>query len=265
MEIIGYLSFIIMGIVLGLIGGGGSILTVPILVYILGYDAVHATSYSLFIVGVASTFGTIQYFRKSLVDIKAAIVFAVPSLISVFLTRAYILPALPDSLFSISGFEVSKSIGVLILFALLMVASSITMIRSGSIDESKVILPQTFNYMMIFLEGVLVGVLAGLVGAGGGFLIIPALVLLAKIPIKKAVGTSLVIIAINSTFGFTGDIFVNIEIDWLLLSIFTLFALMGIYIGTLLSKKLSGATLKKGFGFFVLAMGIFILVKELIL
>jgi uncharacterized protein len=265
MEIIGYISFIIMGIVLGLIGGGGSILTVPILVYILGYDAVHATSYSLFIVGIASTFGTIQYFRKSLVDIKAAFVFAIPSLISVFLTRAYLMPALPDSLFWISGFEVTKSIGVLILFAILMIIAPISMLKTSKFDDTKVILPQIFNYPMIFLLGFIVGMLAGLVGAGGGFLIIPALVILAKIPIKMAVGTSLLIISINSTFGFTGDMLAGIEIDWLILTVFSLLSIVGMYFGTMLSKRISGATLKKGFGFFVLAMGIFIIVKELIL
>lgn len=264
MEIIGYLSFIIMGVVLGLIGGGGSILTVPILVYILGTDAVLATSYSLFIVGVASAFGSVQFFRSNLVDIKAAVVFSIPSLIAVFLTRAYLMPALPESLFTISNIEITKSVGLLVLFAVLMLAASFSMIKSGG-KGAETETEKKFNYPMIFVEGFVVGVLTGLVGAGGGFLIIPALVILAKIPMKMAVGSSLVIIAVKSLLGFSGDMLAEINIDWMSLIIFSGISIVGMFLGTLLSKKISGSYLKKGFGFFVLIMGIFILIKELFL
>ena len=265
MEIIGYLSFVVMGIVLGLIGGGGSILTVPILVYIMGIDAVQATSYSLFIVGIAAAFGSVQFMRNKLVDLKAALVFSIPSLIAVFITRLYIMPALPSELFQVSEFIVTKSIAVLLLFSVLMLAASFSMIKSKSIKSESEMSEKSFNYPMIFIEGFIVGILTGLVGAGGGFLIIPALVLLAKIPMKIAVGTSLVIIAVKSIIGFTGDILSSSEINWLLLTQLSVIAIFGMYLGTYLAKKISGEALKKGFGIFVFIMGIFIIVKELFL
>ncbi|MBX3043190.1 MAG: sulfite exporter TauE/SafE family protein [Candidatus Kapabacteria bacterium] len=265
MEIIGYISFIIMGIVLGLIGGGGSILTVPILVYILGSDPVLATSYSLFIVGVSAAIGSIQFFRNKLVDIKAAIVFSIPSLIAVFLTRAYLMPSIPDSLINTSGFVLDKPLAILLLFAILMLAASFSMIKSGKSNIEADIIAPKFNYPMIFIEGFVVGVLTGLVGAGGGFLIIPALVILAKIPMKMAVGTSLVIIAVKSIIGFSGDMMAEIDINWMSLIIFTGISIIGMLIGTILSKKIPGSSLKKGFGYFVLIMGIFIIIKELFL
>ena len=129
MEIIGYISSILIGISLGLIGSGGSILTVPVLVYMFGVDAVIATSYSLFIVGFTSAIGSVGYFKKGLVNIKTAIVFGIPSIIAVFLTRAYIVPAIPKEVFSVGDFMVTKSILMLLLFAMLMVAASYSMIK----------------------------------------------------------------------------------------------------------------------------------------
>ncbi len=263
MEYIGYISSILIGVALGLIGGGGSILTVPVLVYLLGVDAVAATSYSLFIVGATSAVGSIQYFNKGLVNIKTAIVFGIPSIIAVFMTRAYIVPAIPKEVFTIGEFTVTKSILMMVLFAILMIAASYSMIKK-TMTNDKEIEEQKFNYPLILMEGLIVGVLTGLVGAGGGFLIIPALVILSKLPMKEAVGTSLVIIAAKSLIGFFGESAETV-INWNIILTVTGFAIVGIFIGTAMSKKIDGAKLKPAFGWFVLVMGIYIIIKELFL
>ncbi|MCS7019234.1 MAG: sulfite exporter TauE/SafE family protein [Cytophagales bacterium] len=264
MEYIGYLASVLIGISLGLIGGGGSILTVPVLVYLFAVDAVTATAYSLFIVGLTSAVGSFEYFRKGLVNIRTAIVFGIPSIVAVFLTRAYIVPAIPKEIFSIGEFIVTKSILLMLLFAVLMIAAAYSMIKkdnkpaaAGSVSK------QEFNYPMILLEGLVVGVLTGLVGAGGGFLIIPALVVLSKLPMKEAVGTSLVIIAAKSLIGFFGESSETL-INWGFLALISVFAIGGIFIGTALSKHIDGAKLKPAFGWFVLVMGIYIILKETI-
>ena len=266
MEIIGFLGFfgaLIIGVVLGLIGGGGSILTVPVLVYLLAEDPVTATAYSLFVVGTASLVGAVRNMQKGLVDIKTAVVFAIPAFITVYLTRMYAVPAIPDSLFSVGGFEVTKNIGIMLFFALIMLLASYSMIKDKKKElkevegKGKV----KFNYPLIIIEGVVVGALTGIVGAGGGFLIIPALVLLAKLPMKKAVATSLLIIAVKSLIGFLGDV-QNIEIDWSFLGLFTGLSVVGIFIGIWLNKFIDGKKLKKGFGWFVFLMGVYIVYKE---
>ncbi len=261
MEIIGYLASILIGISLGLIGSGGSILTVPVLVYLFSVDAVSATAYSLFIVGFTAAIGSVGYFKKGLVNIKTAVVFGIPSIAAVFLTRAYIVPAIPAEVFTFKDFVVSKALLLMVLFAALMIAASYSMIKKDKKNKPETAGPQVFNYPMILLEGALVGLVTGLVGAGGGFLIIPALVLLSKLPMKEAVGTSLVIIASKSLIGFFGESSETF-IDWPLLALVTGFAALGIFIGMVLSKRIDGAKLKPAFGWFVLVMGIYIIAKE---
>lgn len=264
MEILGYIASIFIGIALGLIGGGGSILTVPVLVYLFAVDAVAATAYSLFIVGLTSAVGSVSYFKNNLVNIKTAIIFGIPSIIAVFLTRAYIVPAIPKEVFTIGSFVVTKSILMMLLFAILMIAASYSMIKKCEDCDKQNLEPQKFNYPVILIEGAVVGILTGLVGAGGGFLIIPALVILSKLPMKEAVGTSLVIIAAKSLIGFFGESGETI-INWQLLVSVSAFAIVGIFIGTMLSKKIDGAKLKPAFGWFVLVIGIYIIIKETIL
>lgn len=267
MIVLGYILAVLVGVSLGLIGSGGSILTVPILVYIMGVDPVLATAYSLFIVGATALVGGIQSASLGRVDFKTVIIFGVPSIAAVYLTRAFIVPFIPENVFSVGGFEVTKPILLMLLFAAVMVAASISMIKPSKNKgtESTEEVKMTYNYPMILLEGTVVGVLTGLVGAGGGFLIIPALVLLAKMPMKLAVGTSLFIIATKSLIGFTGDLKGAEVIDWTLLGIFTAASVIGIFIGILLAKKIPGEKLKTAFGWFVLVMGIYIIVKELFL
>lgn len=260
--IIGFAAAILIGISLGLIGGGGSILTVPVLVYILAVDPVLATAYSLFVVGSTSLVGSITYMQKKLVHYKTALVFAIPSFIAVFLTRKFLVPALPDPLFSVTGIEISKNVGIMVFFAIIMLAASISMITGKKCKDCDENAPVKFNFPMIALEGSFVGVITGIVGAGGGFLIIPALVILAKLPMKMAVGTSLLIIAAKSLIGFLGDVSTQ-TIDWKMLLIFTGLSIVGIFIGSALSKKINEKILKTGFGWFVLVMGIYIIAKEL--
>jgi uncharacterized protein len=264
LTIFGLLASTLIGISLGLIGGGGSILTVPVLVYLFNVDPVLATAYSLFIVGLSSLVGAFPKYKAGMIDLKTALVFGVPSIIAVFLTRKVLVPAIPATLFEVAGVSVTKALAMMILFAVLMVAASVSMIRDKKKEEQATDEPRVFNYPMILLEGAVVGVLTGLVGAGGGFLIIPALVMLSKLPMKQAVGTSLLIIAAKSLIGFTGDVMENADkMDWTLLSIVTSLAVVGIFVGNQLSKKIDGAALKKGFGWFVLVMGIYIIIKEL--
>lgn len=265
MEILGYGLAILVGISLGLIGSGGSILTVPILVYVMGVEPVLATAYSLFIVGSTALVGGVQSAFQKRVDFKTVLIFGIPSISAVYATRMWLLPFIPKELFTIGSLVITKSIALMLLFAVVMILASVTMIRSGKKKETGEDMPLSYNYPMILLEGAVVGILTGLVGAGGGFLIIPALVLLAKMPMKLAVGTSLFIIAAKSLIGFTGDLQGSEVIDWKLMGGFALFAVAGIFIGILLSKKIPGDKLKKAFGWFVLAMGIYIIIKEVFL
>lgn len=266
MEILGYIGAIIMGLSLGLIGGGGSILTVPILVYLFVVDPVLATAYSLFIVGLTSLVGSFSHMRFGNIHWRTAIVFGIPSILAVYATRAWLVPAIPDPIFSLGSTPVSKAIGILIFFALIMVAAAYSMIRkpkapmgpNAPADEAI-----KFNYPLILAEGIVVGMITGIVGAGGGFLIIPALVLLAKLPMKKAVGTSLIIIAAKSLIGFTGDLKGEEVIDWNFLFLFSAIAIGGIIGGSILSKHIPNEKLKPAFGWFVLAMGVYIIGREL--
>ena len=264
MEIVGYVLAAVVGISLGLIGSGGSILTVPILVYVMGINPVLATGYSLFIVGSTALVGGVQSAIQKKVDVKTVLIFGIPSIAAVYATRMWLVPLIPNELFSIGSLVITKSIALMLLFAVVMILASISMIKSGEKkDQSYENAPMKYNYPMILLEGAVVGLLTGLVGAGGGFLIIPALVILARMPMKLAVGTSLFIIAAKSLIGFIGDLQGSEVIDWTLLGSFTGFAVVGIFIGIWLSKKISGDKLKKAFGWFVLVMGIYIIIKEI--
>lgn len=259
-EVIGFIAALVIGFTLGLIGGGGSILTVPVLVYILDIDPVLATAYSLFIVGLTSLIGSVSYMMKRQLDYKTAVVFAIPSFIAVYSTRSFIVPAIPD-LMTVFGMSIDKGMLLMLFFGLVMFVSAFSMIRKSKEREEDAG-EIKFNYPMILAEGALVGVVTGLVGAGGGFLIIPALVLLARLPMKLAVGTSLIIIAAKSLIGFMGDLNSQ-NIDWPFLLFFSLFAVIGIFGGSFMSKYIDGGKLKRGFGWFVAVMALFIFYQEL--
>jgi len=267
MEILGYLASVIIGISLGMVGSGGSILTVPVLVYLMHIDPLLATTSSLFIVGTTSLVGGLRAYSKKLVDFRAVTEFGIPSIFSIFITRHYILPALPDNMFSIGTMQVSKAMFLMVVFALLMLVASVSMIRNNNNTEKKVADSETSRRNKVFplvILGILVGFVTGLLGAGGGFLIIPSLVLFLRLPMKTAIGTSLLIIAINSLFGFLFSL-KQFEYNWTVLIVFTLLAIAGIFIGSRLADKIAGSSLKKGFGWFILAMGVYIIIKEVLL
>ena len=262
MEIIAYLASALIGISLGLIGGGGSILTVPVMVYLFGVNPLLATSYSLFIVGTTSLAGAYQNFRNNLVNIKTALLFGLSSIITVFGIRKFLVPILPTQLFSVGSFQVTSNMMTMVLFSLLMLVASFSMIKDKAVIETKS--PAYSGHTMkLLVYGVGIGFATGLLGAGGGFLLIPTLVILLGLPMKEAVGTSLLIIAMNSLVGFTGDLG-HFQIDWFFLFKVTGIALAGLFVGIFLSKKIDGSKLKSGFGWFVLVMGGFILIKELL-
>jgi len=264
MEIIGYACALVIGLSLGLIGGGGSILTVPVLVYLLGLSPVMATAYSLFIVGLASLVGGVRYAMKGLVDFPAAIAFGIPSIAAVFLTRKFIVPGIPAD-FGVAGFTIGRGTLLMLLFAILMLLASYSMINPKQADKPRE--RPKMNVLTILTitgEGLIVGTLTGLVGAGGGFLIIPALVMLTGLDMKMAIGTSLIIIATKSLIGFLGDVS-NYAIDWVFLFAFVALAVIGILIGTFLAHRIDGRKLKTAFGWFVLGMAILIILKETLL
>jgi uncharacterized membrane protein YfcA len=266
LEFIGYIASVLIGISLGLVGSGGSILTVPVLVYLMHVNPLAATTSSLFIVGFTSLVGGLRAYSRKLVDFRAVTEFGIPSIFSIFITRHYILPAIPSHLFTIGGIPFSKEMSLMIFFALLMLIASYTMIRSHQKEPgiNSVEKDRHHKALPLVILGFLIGIVTGLLGAGGGFLIIPSLVLFLKLPMRTAVGTSLLIIAINSLLGFLFSL-KQFEYNWTILISFTGLAIIGIFIGSKLAEKISGSSLKKGFGWFVLIMAVYIILKEVVI
>lgn len=261
----GYLFGLLIGILLGLVGAGGSILTIPVLVYVVGISAVTATSYALFIVGTTALVGAYEYWKRGLLHLKTAFIFAIPSVVSVLVVRKLLLPLIPDIIIHLGDIVLTKDEFLMILFAAFMLLASYNMIKGKCVNCDNTDLSKlNFNYRLMLVEGVLVGGLTGLLGAGGGFLIVPSLVLIANLPMRFAVGTSLLIIAINSLMGFAADLTHLTHINWTFLGIYTSLAIVGISIGGLLSKYVKPVKLKVYFGWFVLVMGLLILIKEII-
>lgn len=260
MEFIGYVAAIFMGLSLGLLGGGGSILTVPILVYFFGLDALSATTGSLFVVGMTALLGAILAARRGLVDLKTGFLFALPSFAGVYLVRHHLLPAIPAEIPVFSSFTLSKSLLILGGFALLMVFASVAMIRPSeprvSTEMPRIGIAKTA------MKGFFIGGTTGFVGAGGGFLIIPALVLLVGLPVRRAIATSLAIIAANSLFGFALSAS-DSSMRWDLLAAVTLLGLAGLMAGQRLSPRVNEAKLKVGFGYFILTVGVLVLTDQL--
>ena len=260
-QITGYVLAVFVGMTLGMLGSGGSILSVPILVYVMSIEPTLATAYSLFVIGTTSLVGGIQKAKQKLVDFNKVVLFGIPAIISVFITRKILVPKIPEIIFSTENFTLSKSILIMVVFAFVMIFASVRMIKP--LKEKYISDGEKLNYYKIVLLGLLIGFLSGFVGAGGGFLIVPTLLFFGKTPIKMAVGTSLFIVSSQSLIGFTGDIMENRIIDWKLLFLFTLASIIGIFIGNYVSKKIEDEKLKTGFGWFVLGMGIYIIIREL--
>lgn len=262
LEILGYISALIIGISLGLIGGGGSILAVPVLAYLFSVNEKVATAYSLFIVGASALVGGFKQHLKGYVDWRTAIVFGLPAIVGVTVVRHYVVPALPDILFTTGDFEFTRRMAMFGLFAVLMIPAAFSMLKKRKDKKQKGDGAVTYNYPLILAEGLIVGGITGMIGAGGGFLIIPALVILANVEMKVAVGTSLIIIAFKSLMGFFLGDALTMDIDWMFLSVFTGISFVGIFIGSYLSNFIDGDKLKRGFGYFIFIMAIFIFYME---
>ncbi len=265
--ILGYIGAVIIGITLGLIGGGGSILTVPVLVYLMGFTPVLGTAYSLFIVGVTAIVGAYRMYGQGFLDIKMGIIFGIPAFIAVFLTRKFLVPNIPEHVLTLGTFELTRAAAIMGFFALVMLICALSMIRGNrrqaGHEETDPPEGSQINVPLVALEGVVVGSVTGIVGAGGGFLIVPALVIMGKLPMKTAVGTSLMIISAKSLIGFVGDVMEQ-SIDWAFLGSFSLLAIGGILLGSWLNQYIEGEKLRKGFGWFVMVMAVVIIYKELV-
>ncbi|MBF0349834.1 MAG: sulfite exporter TauE/SafE family protein [SAR324 cluster bacterium] len=262
MLIAGYVSSLIMGIILGLIGGGGSILIIPILVYLFQIPPALATTYSLFIVGFTSLVSSIGYLQQGLINFKTGLIFAVPSILGVFVTRQYVLPNIPEIIISFGSLIFGKNLLIMFVFAVVMILASFSMIKKSTL----VLDPKDSSGIattLVALEGFVIGSVTGFVGAGGGFLIIPVLVKLVKLTMKQAVGTSLMIITVKSLLGFIGDLSHTQSIDWGFILLFSAISMTGSISGVYATRYISGEQLKPVFGWFVLLMGSFVIFKEL--
>lgn len=260
--IVGYLAAAFIGLALGMTGGGGAILTVPVLVYLFGLSPGLATSYSLFVVGSTSLAGAAGNLRHRLVDLRTALLFGLPSVLTVFAARKFLLPAIPGVLLRSGDFILTKDVATMVLFALLMIAAAFFMLKPAVFHNER---PTALvcGKCRLLLYGVGLGLITGLLGAGGGFLLIPALVILVKLPMKTAVGTSLLIIAVNSLAGFAGDLG-HYDTDWLFLLGLTATAVGGILAGGRLARNIPAVWLKRAFGVLVLMTGTYILIREIL-
>jgi uncharacterized protein len=267
-EYAAYGLALVVGITLGLVGAGGSILTLPILVYVAGIEPKRATTYSLFVVGTSALLGAINYFRKGLLHFQTVILFFVPSFVAVFFTKHSILPLIPEDIYEFDHFILSKDMLIMLIFSSVMFAAALSMIKKKmptSLAMETMNEDSALNYKAIIMQGILVGTLTGFVGAGGGFLIVPALTMFARLPIRLTIGTSLMIVAINSLSGFAIDYSSHSNlIDWHFLSAFVGMAFVGTYLGTFLSQFVKAELLKTMFGYFVLIMAIYLLFQQFV-
>jgi len=260
--LLGYIGIFGVGFVLGLLGGGGSILSVPVLVYLFGIPAAAATVYSLFIVGSAALLGMLTYLRQGLVNFKVALLFLFPSMIGVTLSRRRFLPGTPAIIGNIGTVEVTRDRLILFIFSIVMALAAYSMLRTRPPSAEKKTIGPAAPFI-IAIYGIVAGVLMGFVGAGGGFLIIPILVGLGRLDMKVAVASSLLIIASSSLFGFAGDVWAGVSVDYRFLLTLALFSFAGVFVGTRLSGKIPAGVLKRTFGYLIMAVALFILVKEI--
>lgn len=260
LHIIGYLGAVLVGFVLGLMGGGGALISIPILVYLFHIEVSVATSYSLFLIAITASSGAYHNIRKNLVDYNAALYYGIPSVISVFAVRRWVMPNLPKVIFTIGNFPVSKSLFILVVLVIVMVMAAYKMIVSNDAELDKT--EHKINHFRLSFFAVLIGSFLGLVGGGGGFLMVPALIYFANVHLKKAVGTALVLVAVNSFIGFLGDLSSHIQIDWALFATFLFFSIGGVFIGHYMVAYTQGNKMKKYFGYFLLVVAAFIVIKE---
>ena len=244
-----------------MLGGGGALLSIPVLVYLFHIEPALATSYSLSLIGVTAISGAYQNIRKKLIDYNAALYYGVPSVISVYAVRRWVMPNLPKVIFTFGDFTVDKNLFILIILAAVMLVAAYKMITTPNKTEEE---PEhEVNHARLAFFAVFIGAFLGLVGAGGGFLMVPALMYFANVHTKKAIGTSLLLVAVNSFIGFIGDMRSHVQIEWPFFFTFLFFSFTGVFIGNYMDNYIQGNKLKKAFGWFILITAVFIVVKEL--
>lgn len=258
--VIGAILFFCIGIVLSLIGSGGAILTIPVLVYVFDVNPYWATSYSMFIMGISNWIATIDNIKRQHILYKLGLYFAVPGLIVTYIIRRFILPVIPDVIFENSLILISKGNVIMLVFSLLILTAAIKTLKSKEI-ETKLFVSR--NYIKNILQGAGIGLVTGFVGAGGGFLIVPALIFTTGIQLTNAIATSLFVISITTTLGFLGDFNSSVEINWKLLFFCTICSALGVITANSIKDKLSNKGLKFFFGYFILALGILVFIIEI--
>lgn len=248
MPVLGLSLAALIGLSLGVLGGGGSILTIPIFVYVLGYGPKESIAMGLAVVGATSLVGAGSHLRHGNVQLKVALTFGALAMIGTY-AGARLSAFVPGAI-------------QLIVFAVVMLVAAGFMFRKGTVEADAATPPTSVRARVLFATAsVFVGLLTGLVGVGGGFLIVPALVLFAGLPMKQAVGSSLLVISLNSFVGLVGYMG-QVQLPWPLLGGFVLVAVLGILVGTRVAKGASQATLKRAFAVFLVLMGAFILFKN---
>lgn len=263
-QLIGYAGAFAIGLVMGTTGSGGSAMAVPIFNYLFLMDMHSTTAHSLFVVGMSASAGVLLNLRKHRLDWQLSFLFAIPMAITVYLVRRFLLPSIPDVLFHLPTYEltITRDLTIMVLFGVLMAIAAILTIKDG---KAKIPVQQEIKKhpLPVLFFGMLIGVITGITGTGGGFLIVPVLVVFLRLPIKKAIAISLMIIALKSFMGFIGDVG-SVEIDWILLLSFTAISLTGMTIGIQSSHLIAEKNLKKGFGYVVLGISLLVLCKEMV-
>lgn len=258
--ILGALLFLLIGMVLSLLGSGGALLTIPVLVYVFDINPYWATSYSLFIMGVSNWNATIYNIKSKLIHYKVALYFAIPGLMVTYFIRRFIMPVIPEVVFENEILSVSKGTLIMLVFSLLIFYTAIRTLKTKTVTEN---VPGKFSRLSNALQGAGIGVVTGFAGAGGGFLIVPALLFTVKIPMKEAVATSLFIISITTSLGFLGDLNPSVYMDWPFLFYCVAFSMAGIYMTNRIKDRFSNKTLKLIFGYFILGLSILIFIIEI--
>jgi uncharacterized membrane protein YfcA len=258
-HILGYLGALLTGLVLGLLGGGGAAVSIPILVYAFGVPASVATGYSLLIVAFTALLGTVQNIRLKLVRYSALIKCGLPALISIYIMRRFLIHSIPNVFFTVHGFVMTKNSFILLLLAFFMVLVARNMIVAAKPKTDE---PEPAPYLLILIQSILIGLFTGLVGAGGGFLLIPLILSAEPMEFRNATATSLTLVTLNSFIGFLGDMQSNSQMDLTFLLAFMGCSIVGVLTGITIATRIDNKKLRLVFGYTMMVIAIYIIIRE---